>query len=164
MVSPVDISQIVADEIIQMINSEVEPLGGFFGEAFSPPLFQGSYLLVIFGFILSESLVLAGAAVMFYPLQFYLIPKLQRKVNLLSKQRVRLVRSLSERIGETVSGVQEVHAHNTARFELAEDSRRLGESFRRATGFNCGNSSSNSSTTRSITRGRSFPTQLAAFW
>lgn len=116
-------------EIIQMINAEVEPLGGFFGEAFSLPLFQGGYLLVIFGFILSESLILAGAAVMFYPLQFYFIPKLQRKVNLLGKQRVRLVRSLSERIGETVSGVQEVHAHNTARFELAEFSRRLGEIF-----------------------------------
>ena len=116
-------------EIIQMINAEVEPLGGFFGEAFSLPLFQGGYLLVIFGFILSESLVLAGAAVMFYPLQFYFIPKLQKKVNLLGKQRVRLVRSLSERIGETVSGVQEIHAHNTARFELAEFSRRLGEIF-----------------------------------
>ena len=117
-------------EIIQMINAEVEPLGGFFGEAFSLPLFQGGYLMVIFGFILSESLVLAGAAVMFYPIQFYFIPKLQRKVNLLGKQRVRLVRSLSERIGETVSGVQEVHAHNTARFELAEFSRRLEEIFK----------------------------------
>lgn len=116
-------------EIIQMINAEVEPLGGFFGEAFSLPLFQGGYLLVIFGFILSESLMLAGAAVMFYPLQFYFIPKLQRRVNLLGKQRVRLVRSLSDRIGETVSGVQEVHAHNTARYELAEFSRRLGEIF-----------------------------------
>lgn len=116
-------------EIIQMINAEVEPLGGFFGEAFSLPLFQGGYLLVIFGFIISESLVLAGAAVMFYPLQFYFIPKLQRRVNLLGKTRVRLVRGLSDRIGETVSGVQEVHAHNTARFELAEFSRRLGEIF-----------------------------------
>ncbi|MBT5047875.1 MAG: ATP-binding cassette domain-containing protein [Rhodospirillaceae bacterium] len=116
-------------EIIQMINAEVEPLGGFFGEAFSLPLFQGGYLLVIFGFILSESLVLAGAAVMFYPIQFYLIPKLQRRVNLLGKTRVRLVRSLSDRIGETVSGVQEIHAHNTARYELAEFARRLGEIF-----------------------------------
>lgn len=116
-------------EIIQMINAEVEPLGGFFGEAFSLPLFQGGYLLVIFGFILSESLMLAGAAVMFYPLQFYFIPKLQRRVNLLGKQRVRLVRALSDRIGETVSGVQEVHAHNTARYELAEFARRLGEIF-----------------------------------
>ncbi|MDC0033888.1 ABC transporter ATP-binding protein/permease, partial [Alphaproteobacteria bacterium] len=116
-------------EIIQMINAEVEPLGGFFGEAFSLPLFQGGYLLVIFGFILSESLMLAGAAVMFYPLQFYFIPKLQRRVNLLGKQRVRLVRSLSERIGETVSGVQEIHAHNTARLELARFSSRLGYIF-----------------------------------
>jgi ABC-type multidrug transport system fused ATPase/permease subunit len=116
-------------EIIQMINAEVEPLGGFFGEAFSLPLFQGGYLLVIFAFILGESPWLALAAIVFYPLQMYLIPKLQRRVNLLGKQRVRLVRSLSDRIGETVGGVQEIHAHNTARFELAEFSRRLGEIF-----------------------------------
>ena len=116
-------------EIIQMINAEVEPLGGFFGEAFSLPLFQGGYLLVIFGFILGENLVLAAAAIAFYPFQMYLIPKLQRRVNLLGKQRVRLVRSLSNRIGETVGGVQEVHAHNAARFELAEFARRLGDIF-----------------------------------
>jgi ABC-type multidrug transport system fused ATPase/permease subunit len=48
-------------------------------------------------------------------------------VNRLGKQRVRFHRSLSERIGETVAGVTEIHAHNTARFELAEFSRRLGE-------------------------------------
>ena len=116
-------------EISQMINAEVEPLGGFFGESFSLPLFQGGYLLVIFGFILGENAWLALAAIIFYPLQMYLIPKLQRKVNLLGKQRVRLVRSLSDRIGETVSGVQEIHAHNTARYELAEFARRLGEIF-----------------------------------
>ena len=116
-------------EIIQMINAEVEPLGGFFGEAFSLPLFQGGYLLVIFGFILSESLLLAGAAAMFYPLQMYIIPRVQRRVNMLGKQRVRLVRGISERIGETVGGVQEVHSDNTARLELAQFSTRLGEIF-----------------------------------
>ncbi len=116
-------------EIIQMINAEVEPLGGFIGDSFSMPAFQGGTLLVIGGFLFVQDVWLFSAAIMFYPLQFYLIPKLQRRVNLLAKRRVQLVRSLSDRIGETVAGAQEVHVHNTARFELAEFSRRLGEVF-----------------------------------
>ncbi len=116
-------------EIIQMINAEVEPLGGFFGEAYSLPIFQGGYLLVILTFVLWQNVWLALAAIMFYPLQFYFIPKLQRRVNLLNKKRVRLVRGLSERIGETVSGIQEVHANNTARLELAAFSNRLNDIF-----------------------------------
>ncbi len=116
-------------EIIQMINAEAEPLGGFIGEAFSLPAYQGGTLLVILGFLVWQDVWLASAAVIFDPLQFYVIPKLQRRVNLLAKRRVQLVRGLSERIGETVAGVQEVHVHNTARYELAEFSRRLGEVF-----------------------------------
>jgi ABC-type multidrug transport system fused ATPase/permease subunit len=116
-------------EIIQMINAEVEPLGGFIGDAFALPVFQGGTLLVIFAFVLYQNVWLALAAVAFYPIQFYVVPKLQRKVNALGKQRVRLVRSLSERIGETVAGIAEIHVHNTARFELAEFSRRLGQVF-----------------------------------
>lgn len=113
-------------EIITMITGEVEPLGGFIGDAFKLPIFQGGYLIVILAFLLVQNWYMALAAVALYPLQFYLIPKLQRRVNLLGKERVRLVRQLSDRIGETVAGVQEIHAHNTARRERADFSRRLG--------------------------------------
>lgn len=116
-------------EIIQMISAETEPLGGFIGEAFSLPAFQGGTLLVILAFLLVQNWVMALAAVALYPLQMYLIPKLQRKVNLLGKERVRLVRRLSDRIGETVAGVQEIHAHDAAQYELATFSDRLGTIF-----------------------------------
>ena len=42
---------------------------------------------------------------------------------------MRLVRALSDGIGETVTGVAEIHAHNTAGLELARFSHRLGEIF-----------------------------------
>jgi putative ABC transport system ATP-binding protein len=116
-------------EITQMINAEVEPLGGFIGDAFSTPAFQGGTLLVIFGFVIFQDVYLAAAAIMFYPVQFYVIPKLQRRVNLMAKQRVQLVRGLSQKIGETIGGVQEIHASNSARLELATISRRLGDIF-----------------------------------
>ena len=61
-------------EITQMINAEVEPLGGFIGDAFSTPAFQGGTLLVIFGFVIVQDIWLAAAAIMFYPVQFTSFP------------------------------------------------------------------------------------------
>jgi len=116
-------------EIIPMITAEVEPLGGFIGDAFSLPVFQGGQLLVILGFLFVQNPLMASAAVALYPLQVYIIPRLQMKVNLLGKERVRLVRKLAERIGETVQGVQEIHAHDTSNLELADFSNRLGTIF-----------------------------------
>ncbi len=116
-------------EIIPMITSEVEPLGGFIGDAFSLPAFQGGTLLVILGFLFAQNPVMAAAAVSLYPIQVYVIPRLQRRVNLLGKERVRLVRRLSDRIGETVQGVGEIHVHDTSNYELAVFSRHLGKIF-----------------------------------
>ena len=116
-------------EIIPMVTAEVEPLGGFVGEAFSLPAFQGGTLLVILSFLFYQNWMMAVAAVALYPIQLYIIPRLQSKVNLLGKKRVKLVRSLSDRIGEKVQGVPEIHAHDTAQLELAGFSARLGEIF-----------------------------------
>lgn len=116
-------------EVIQMITAEVEPLGGFFGDAYAQPAFQGGQLIVILSFLFIQNPIMAGAAVALYPLQLYIIPKLQRRVNLLGKERVRLVRRLSDRIGEAVQGVQEVHVHDTSRYERADFSARLNEIF-----------------------------------
>lgn len=113
-------------EIITMIATEVEPLGGFIGDAFKLPVYQGGYLLVTLSFLFVQNWTMALAAVSLYPLQLYLIPRLQRRVNALAKERVARVRRLSDRIGETVAGVQEIHAHNAARRELATFSRELG--------------------------------------
>lgn len=114
-------------EIITMITAEVEPLGGFIGDAFKLPVFQGGYLLVILAFLLVQNWVMAAAAVALYPLQFYVVPKLQRRVNSFAKERVRLVRRLSDRIGETVSGVQEIRGNDPSAYERAAMSAALGE-------------------------------------
>ncbi|MFQ5994468.1 MAG: ABC transporter transmembrane domain-containing protein [Acidiferrobacterales bacterium] len=114
-------------EIVSMVTAETEPLGGYVGESIALPAFQGGTLLTILVFMFVQDPILGTAAIALYPAQAYLIPKLQRKVNALGKQRVVQVRSLSERIGEVVTGVQEVHAHDTSRFELADFSQRMGE-------------------------------------
>lgn len=113
-------------EIIPMITSETEPLGGFIGESFTLPAFQGGLLLTYLFFIFQQDLFLGLAAIALYPPQLWLIPKLQRKVNELAKQRVREVRGLADRVGESISGINEIHAHDTSRMERAEISHRLG--------------------------------------
>lgn len=113
-------------EIIAMITGEGEALGGFFGDALAWPAFQGGTLLTILAFMFVQDWILGIAAISLYPVQMYVIPKLQRRVNLLGKERIRTVRKLAERIGENVSGVQEIHAHDTSELELADFSSRVG--------------------------------------
>ncbi len=116
-------------EVIPIITAEVEPLGGFIGTAFVDVMFYGGQLAIILGFILLQDVWLGLAAIAFYPLQIYLIPKLQRRVNMLAKQRIQNVRRLSDHIGESVSGIVEIHANDTAQLELSRFTDRLGRIF-----------------------------------
>lgn len=116
-------------EVIPIITAEVEPLGGFIGTAFVDVMFYGGQLAIILGFILLQDVWLGLAAIAFYPLQIYLIPKLQRRVNMLAKQRIQNVRRLSDHIGESVSGIVEIHANDTAQLELSRFTNRLGRIF-----------------------------------
>ena len=113
-------------ELVAMITSEVEPLGGFIGDAVSLPAFQGGTLLTILVFMFIQDPVLGAAAIALYPLQMYVIPKLQRQVNALAKERVRTVRRLSERIGETVTVIEEIRIHDTSELHRAEFAALLG--------------------------------------
>src|SRR6476661_10359428 len=88
-----------AGEIIPMIVAETEPIGGFIGESISLPVFQGGLLITYMVFIFNQDLWLGLAAIALYPPQVYLIPRLQRKINLLGKDRVTTARQLSDRIG-----------------------------------------------------------------
>jgi putative ABC transport system ATP-binding protein len=118
--------RISAGEIVQMINAEVEPLGGFIAAAFALPAFQGGTLLTILVFMFMQDPIMGLAAVMLYPFQIYVIPKLQRQVNLLGKARVRQVRRLAERISETVGGVRDLRANDRTQYERARFARELG--------------------------------------
>src|SRR5690606_2701968 len=116
-------------EIVQMINAEVEPLGGFIGSAFALPLFQGGTLLTILTFMFVQDPIMGLAAIILYPIQIYIIPKLQAQVNELGKQRVRQVRRLADRISETVAGVRDIRANDTTQYERARFSKELGVVF-----------------------------------
>lgn len=112
-------------EVIQSMLGEIEPLGGFIGEVIATPAFQGGLLLVYSVFIFVQDVWLGLAAVSLYPIQAFLIPKLQAKVIRLNRERAKNTRGLADSIAESVGNISEIHTNDTARWHLARISRRL---------------------------------------
>src|SRR5580704_4502527 len=113
-------------QIIPMITTECDQLGGFIGDAFVTPVFQGGTLLTIIAFMFMQDPVLGAAAVALYPVQGYAIPKLQRKVNQLGKRRVRTVREVADRVHESAAGIVDIHANDAVKRQLAAFAHLLG--------------------------------------
>jgi ABC-type multidrug transport system fused ATPase/permease subunit len=113
-------------QVIPMITAECESLGGFVGEAVATPAFQGGQLLTNIFFMFMQDPVLGLAAVVLYPVQGYLIPKLQRKVNDLNRFRVRTVRQVADRVQESATGITDILANDTAKLQLTRFAHLLG--------------------------------------
>src|SRR4029078_13351100 len=87
-------------ELATMVKDEVEPLGGFIGEAFISPLFLGGQALTAVVFILYQHVMLGMIAVGMVSVQAMLIPRMRRKLLVLAAQRQLQARHLAGRIGE----------------------------------------------------------------
>src|SRR6516164_5193868 len=113
-------------QIIPMITAECESLGGFVGDAVALPAFQGGTLATNILFMFMQDWVLGLAAVALYPVQGYIIPNLQRKVNLLGRRRVRTIRQVADRVQETAAGITDILANDDARLQLTGFAHLLG--------------------------------------
>ncbi len=113
-------------ELIPMVTQEVEPLGGFIGDAIAQPLYQAGILVTLLIFILMQDPVLGIAAVALFPVQAIFIPIMQKRVNTLAKERVQNVRRLSDHLGETIAGITEIRANDSGHFRRARFAQRLG--------------------------------------
>jgi ABC-type multidrug transport system fused ATPase/permease subunit len=112
-------------EIVSMVVAETDPLGGFIGNSIRVPVFQGGTLLTILVFMFVQDWKLGLAAIALYPLQSWLIRRLQRRLNQLRREIIVEKRRVSERIGEVVNSIQEVHIHGTSRYERAQFSAQM---------------------------------------
>ncbi len=117
-------------EIISTVTSETEPLAGFIGDSLAQPLFQGGTMLTILIFMFVQDPVLGLVSISMIPLQAYIIPKMQKKLNKLKKKRVTIVRQFSGQIGEVVDGQRDIKLHGTQRYHLAQFSHTLGRLFK----------------------------------
>jgi ABC-type multidrug transport system fused ATPase/permease subunit len=106
-------------QLVAMIIGEVEDLGNFFGEALSTPTFHGAVLAGTIGYMVFTNPYMALMGVVLFPVQVWVVRKLQRRVTQLSRERVRMVRGLSDKIQEAVGGIQEIYANDTTAYEAA---------------------------------------------
>ncbi len=112
-------------EILQSIMGEIEPLGGFIGEVIATPLFQGGLLTVYLTFIFVQDFWLGLAAISLYPVQAMIVPRLQRRVVKLNRERAANTRLLADELSETFGQIEDLHASGAARWRIARISGRL---------------------------------------
>ncbi len=116
-------------ELVSMVTSEAEPMGGLMGDAVAQPVFQAGQMLIILLFLFIQSIWFGLAGVALIPVQAYLIPMLQRQINVLNKARIKEVRAFSSEIGETAAGISDLRTNGGWRFRLAKFTDRLGVLF-----------------------------------
>ena len=116
-------------EVATMIKDEVEPLGGFIGDAFISPAFLGGQAVTAMAFIMIQNLWLGVVAATIVLVQAMLIPRLRIPILRLGRQRQLTSRQLAGRIAEMVDGAVEVHSNDTSNLERADVASRLGRIF-----------------------------------
>ncbi|MEM7521067.1 MAG: ABC transporter transmembrane domain-containing protein [Pseudomonadota bacterium] len=116
-------------ELVSMVTSESEPMGGLMGDAVAQPVLQAGQMLTILTFLFLQSVAFGLAACALIPLQAWLIPRLQKQINLLNKKRVIQLRALASEIGEGAMGASTLRTNGGWRFRMALISDRLGRLF-----------------------------------
>lgn len=126
---PEDIRATKSAEVASMIKDEVEPIGGFFGEAFITPMFLGTQAVTALAFILVQNLWLGLVALAVISTQAFVIPRLRREQIRLGRERQIASRRLAGRIGEMVDAAPALHVYGVGGFSRAEIGDRLGNLF-----------------------------------
>ncbi|MEM6311513.1 MAG: ABC transporter ATP-binding protein, partial [Pseudomonadota bacterium] len=117
-------------ELVSMVTSEAEPMGGLMGDAVAQPVFQAGQMLIIVIFLFLQSVWFGLAGIALIPLQAWLIPMLQRRINLMNKERIIEIRALAAEIGETAAGATDLRINGGWRYRRAQFTQRLGKLFR----------------------------------
>jgi putative ABC transport system ATP-binding protein len=123
--TPDALRTVKSSETATIIKDEVEPIGGFIGDAFITPIFLGMQAVTALSFIMVQNIWLGLMALAVIAVQFTIIPRLRRELLRLGKQRQLASRELAGRIGEVLDGIEVVHVHNAHNWERAEIGNRL---------------------------------------
>ncbi|MDO9525738.1 MAG: ABC transporter ATP-binding protein [Gemmobacter sp.] len=118
-----------AAEVAGMVKDEVEPIGGFTGDAFVAPALLGGQALTALVFIFVQSIPLGMIALALVMVQAFIIPRMRRKLLVLGRERQLTARELAGRVSEIFDGMQTVHAYDTSNYERADVAARLGRIF-----------------------------------
>ncbi|MGF9694602.1 ABC transporter ATP-binding protein [Rhizobium sp. 0TCS1.26] len=122
---PIYFKRVKSAEISSMIKDEVEPLGGFTGDAFVQPALLGGQALTALCFIIVQNFWLGMIAAGIVCVQAIIIPRMRKRLLELGRQRQLTARQLSGRVGEIVDGIHTIHGHDTSNLERADIAARL---------------------------------------
>jgi putative ABC transport system ATP-binding protein len=127
---PNTMKQVNGAEISTMVKDEVEPFGGFTGDAFVQPALLGGQAAAALFFIFLQSTWLGMIAAVMVAIQVGIIPKMRRRLIDLGRQRQITARHLAGKVGEIVEGIDTIHAYDTSNYERADIAVRLGQIYR----------------------------------
>ena len=127
---PQHFKRIKSAEVASMVKDEIEPLGGFTGDAFVQPALLGGQALTALFFILMQNFWLGMIAFFMVVIQAAVIPRMRRKLLVLGRERQLTARELAGRVSEIVDGIGTIHANDTSNYERADISDRLGKIFK----------------------------------
>ncbi len=116
-------------EVATMIRDEVEPLGGFIGDAIVQPVFLVGQILTAIVFILVQNPYLGLIAIVLLGVQGVVIPRLRRRQLVLGRQRQLESRALAGAVGEIVDGVASIHTNDASDYARADLASRLVKIF-----------------------------------
>jgi putative ABC transport system ATP-binding protein len=127
---PSTMRQVRAAEVSSMVKDEVEPFGGFTGDAFVQPALLGGQATAALIFIILQNLWLGLIAAFMVAIQVGIIPKMRRRLIDLGRQRQITARHLAGKVGEIVEGIDTIHTYDTTNYERADISNRLGQIYK----------------------------------
>ncbi|AMJ61878.1 ABC transporter transmembrane domain-containing protein [Bosea sp. PAMC 26642] len=126
---PEEIRAVKPAEVASMIKDEVEPIGGFVGDAFIQPVFLLSQALTALVFIMAQSVWLGSIALLIVLAQAIIIPILRKEQLRLGRERQIASRSLAGRIGEIVDAGPTIQGHGATTYVQSDIAGRLGQLF-----------------------------------
>lgn len=127
---PATFKKLKGAEISSMVKDEVEPLGGFTGDAFVAPALLGGQAAIALVFIFVQSIPLGLITTALVAVQAVIIPRMRRRLLVLGRERQLTARELAGRVSEIVEGINTIHSYDTSNFERADISSRLGRIYK----------------------------------
>ncbi|MDJ0810292.1 MAG: ABC transporter ATP-binding protein/permease [Desulfobacterales bacterium] len=113
--------------VVSSIVSELALPSNFVGMALAVPVINLLTLMAFAGYLFWLNPWLAALSLSIYPAVIFLVPLLQRRVNVANKKRVDLTRRLSDKVAESISGIHEIHGNGAYSIE----NRKVGSIIKR---------------------------------
>ncbi|WP_062212588.1 ABC transporter transmembrane domain-containing protein [Aureimonas sp. AU12] len=118
-----------SSEVASMVKDELEPIGGFIGDAFVQPIYLMSQILTAMVFIFVQSVTLGLIAFAATIVQVALIPRMRRRLLVLGRQRQLAARRLAGSVGEIIESMPSIRTNDASNFVRAKIANDLGGIF-----------------------------------